>query len=162
MFSKTLSRPLLSASKATSNQLRNLSIHEYRSANLLKSYGIAVPNGGAAVTPEDAYKIAKELNTEDMVIKAQALTGGRGKGHFDNGLQSGVRLVSTPEEVKDLAEKMLHHKLITKQTGAAEKTNQPLLLLHLKVVWILKVLLRPTHLLSTLITLILKKVSLMN
>ncbi|OWB51752.1 hypothetical protein B5S33_g3837 [[Candida] boidinii] len=100
MFSKTLSRPILSASK---------------------SYGIAVPNGGAAVTPEDAYKIAKELNTEDMVIKAQALTGGRGKGHFDNGLQSGVRLVSSPEEVKDLAEKMLHHKLITKQTGAAGK-----------------------------------------
>lgn len=56
-----------------------------------------------------------------MVIKAQALTGGRGKGHFDNGFQGGVKLISSADEAKELAEKMLGHKLITKQTGAAGK-----------------------------------------
>lgn len=102
-------------------QIRNLSIHEYRSAALLKSYGVGVPRGEAARTPEEAFIAAKDLNTNEMVLKAQALTGGRGKGHFDNGLKSGVRLIETPEEAKDLAEKMLNHKLITKQTGEAGK-----------------------------------------
>lgn len=56
-----------------------------------------------------------------MVIKAQALTGGRGKGVFDSGLKGGVKLISSPYEAKMYAEQMLHHKLITKQTGAAGK-----------------------------------------
>lgn len=56
-----------------------------------------------------------------MVIKAQALTGGRGKGVFDNGLKGGVKLISSPLEAKLYAEQMLNHKLITKQTGAAGK-----------------------------------------
>ncbi|ODQ80588.1 hypothetical protein BABINDRAFT_160846 [Babjeviella inositovora NRRL Y-12698] len=111
---------MVRAAKAAS-QKRNLSLHEYRSAALLKSYGIGIPRGEAADTPEGAYKIAQKLNSEDMVIKAQALTGGRGKGHFDSGLKGGVRIVTSPEEVKDLAAKMLHQKLYTKQTGPAGK-----------------------------------------
>jgi succinyl-CoA synthetase beta subunit len=100
---------------------RFLSLHEYRSAQLLKSYGVGVPKGGAATTPEDAYKVAKELGTNDLVIKAQALTGGRGKGHFDSGLQGGVKLITSAEEAQDLAKQMLGHKIITKQTGASGK-----------------------------------------
>lgn len=96
-------------------------MHEYRSAALLESYGVGVPKGFAATTPDGAYEVAKTLGTSDLVIKAQALTGGRGKGHFDNGFQGGVKLISSPEEAKDLASKMLNHKLITKQTGAAGK-----------------------------------------
>lgn len=96
-------------------------MHEYRSAALLESYGVGVPKGYAATTPEGAFDIAKKLGTSDLVIKAQALTGGRGKGHFDNGFQGGVKLISSPEEAKDLASKMLNHKLITKQTGTAGK-----------------------------------------
>lgn len=96
-------------------------MHEYRSAALLKEYGVKVPGGAAATTPEEAYKIAKDLNSIDLVVKAQALTGGRGKGHFDTGYKSGVHLVSSPEEVKEVAGEMLHHKLITKQSGAAGK-----------------------------------------
>lgn len=87
----------------------------------MRSYGVGVPDGDAAVTPEGAYDIAKKLNTEDIVVKAQALTGGRGKGHFDTGFQGGVHLASSPEQVKDLAKEFLHHKIITKQTGAAGK-----------------------------------------
>lgn len=98
-----------------------MSLHEFRSAALLESYGVGVPKGYAATTPQGAYDAAVKLNTDALVIKAQALTGGRGKGHFDNGFQGGVKLISSPEEAKDLAEKMLNHKLITKQTGAAGK-----------------------------------------
>lgn len=98
-----------------------MSLHEYRSAALLKSYGVGVPNGAAATTAQGAFDAAKALGTDEMVIKAQALTGGRGKGHFDSGLQGGVKMISTAEEAKDLAGQMLGHKIITKQTGAAGK-----------------------------------------
>ncbi|KAI8908365.1 ATP-grasp domain-containing protein, partial [Gorgonomyces haynaldii] len=96
---------------------RNLSIHEYLSMGLLNQYGIKTPKGGVASTPEEAEKVAKSLSTQDLVIKAQVLAGGRGKGTFDSGLKGGVRVVYTPTEVKMFAEKMLGHKLITKQTG---------------------------------------------
>lgn len=102
-------------------QKRFLSLHEYRSAALLESYGVGVPKGFAATTPEGAFDAAKKLGTDKLVLKAQALTGGRGKGHFDNGYQGGVKLISSPEEAKEISEKWLHHKLITKQTGAAGK-----------------------------------------
>lgn len=65
--------------------------------------------------------MAKDLNVEDMVIKAQALTGGRGKGHFDSGLKGGVKLISSPLEAKIYAEQMLGHKIYTKQTGPSGK-----------------------------------------
>ncbi|KAK6204607.1 succinate--CoA ligase beta chain [Scheffersomyces amazonensis] len=116
-----LSRSIARATRASAQQKRFLSLHEFRSAAILKSYGIGVPNGTAATTAEGAYEAAKALGTNELVIKAQALTGGRGKGHFDSGLQGGVKLISTPEEAKDLASQMLGHKLITKQTGAAGK-----------------------------------------
>jgi succinyl-CoA synthetase beta subunit len=53
-----------------------------------------------------------------MVIKAQVLAGGRGKGSFDNGLKGGVRVIYSPHEAEMFAEQMIGHKLITKQTGA--------------------------------------------
>ncbi|KAJ3322008.1 hypothetical protein HDU76_013972 [Blyttiomyces sp. JEL0837] len=84
---------------------------------LLNEYGVKVPRGGAAKTPAEAEAVAKSLGTDDLVIKAQVLAGGRGKGHFDSGLKGGVRVVYSPAEVKMFAEKMLGHKLITKQTG---------------------------------------------
>lgn len=56
-----------------------------------------------------------------MVIKAQVLTGGRGKGHFANGLKGGVKLISSPVEAKLYAQQMLNQTLITKQTGPAGK-----------------------------------------
>jgi succinyl-CoA synthetase beta subunit len=56
-----------------------------------------------------------------MVIKAQVLAGGRGKGHFDgkDGLKGGVQMVDTPAQALQYAKQMIGHKLITKQTGAA-------------------------------------------
>ncbi|KAK3203421.1 hypothetical protein GRF29_112g1220075 [Pseudopithomyces chartarum] len=128
MYNLARCRPLTSAVRAAAKttyrpalaqQSRALSIHEYRSANLLESYGIGVPKGGVATSAAEAEKVAKEIGGEDAVIKAQVLAGGRGKGTFDNGFKGGVRVVYSPREASILADQMIGHKLITKQTGAA-------------------------------------------
>ncbi|CAI5789385.1 succinate--CoA ligase [Podarcis lilfordi] len=98
-------------------QRRRLSLHEYLSMGLLKEAGVSVPNGLVAKTPEEAYKAAKEIGTEDIVVKAQVLAGGRGKGTFEGGLKGGVKIVSSPEEAREIASRMIGKKLFTKQTG---------------------------------------------
>ncbi|EMG48482.1 Succinyl-CoA ligase beta-chain, mitochondrial, partial [Candida maltosa Xu316] len=118
MLSKSITRI---SRTAVAQQKRFLSLHEYRSAALLSKYGVPIPRGFPATTPEEAFDAAKKLGTNELVIKAQALTGGRGKGHFDSGLQGGVKLISSAEEAKDLAGQMLNHTLFTKQTGAHGK-----------------------------------------
>ncbi|KAL4994793.1 hypothetical protein BDV10DRAFT_175973 [Aspergillus recurvatus] len=125
MFNLVRSRPVAAlravtgSSSRLAQQQRNLSIHEYLSANLLKSYGVGVPKGEVARSAEEAEKVAKSLGNDDMVIKAQVLAGGRGKGHFDNGLKGGVRVIYSPTEARMFAGQMIGQKLITKQTGAA-------------------------------------------
>ncbi|XP_057672624.1 succinate--CoA ligase [ADP-forming] subunit beta, mitochondrial-like isoform X1 [Diorhabda carinulata] len=98
-------------------QQRNLNVHEHISYTLLKNADITVPNFGVAKTKEEAKKIAESLNTKDLVLKAQVLAGGRGKGSFKNGLKGGVRMVYSPEEAEDICGKMLGQYLVTKQTG---------------------------------------------
>merc|ERR1712230_33441 len=107
-----------SPARSSVQQRRNLSIHEYLSARLLKSYGIGVPDGEVAKTAQEAETIARKIDGDDMVIKAQVLAGGRGKGTFDNGLKGGVRVIYSATEAKMFAEQMIGHKLVTKQTGA--------------------------------------------
>ena len=51
------------------------------------------PESKAAKSAEEAYTVAKSFDTNELVIKAQVLAGGRGKGHFDSGLQGGVKMV---------------------------------------------------------------------
>jgi succinyl-CoA synthetase beta subunit len=70
-------------------------------------------------TPEEAERIARELQTNDLVVKAQIHAGGRGKGTFANGFKGGVHLCKSPEEARDVAAKMLGQTLVTHQTGAA-------------------------------------------
>ncbi|KAF2803870.1 succinyl-CoA ligase-like protein subunit beta [Mytilinidion resinicola] len=126
MYKLARCRPAASAVRAATTPLRSavfqqsraLSIHEYRSAKLLETYGIGVPAGDVATTGEGAEKIAKNIGGDDIVIKAQVLAGGRGKGTFDNGFKGGVRVVYSPREAGILADQMIGHKLITKQTGA--------------------------------------------
>jgi len=101
-----------------SQQRRALSIHEYLSADLLRQYGIQVPRGSNAKTASEAKAIAQDIGNDDMVIKAQVLAGGRGKGTFDNGLKGGVRVIYSPHEAEMFAKQMIGQKLITKQTGA--------------------------------------------
>ncbi|OXC68451.1 hypothetical protein AYX13_02902 [Cryptococcus neoformans] len=105
--------------KTVSQQKRNLSIHEYQSVQLLNSYGIPTPKALPAFSSAEAESVAKSFGKDELVIKAQVLAGGRGKGHFDSGFQGGVQMVDSPAQAKEYADKMLGHKLITKQTGAA-------------------------------------------
>ena len=60
---------------------------------MLEQYGIGVPKGNVAKSQAEAEEVAKTIPGDDMVIKAQVLAGGRGKGHFDNGFKGGVRIV---------------------------------------------------------------------
>ncbi|CAI9720093.1 succinate--CoA ligase ADP-forming subunit beta, mitochondrial [Octopus vulgaris] len=106
-----------------SQQKRSLSLHEHLSFKLLEDGGVRVPNFRVATTSEEAFKHAKDIASEtgnsDVVLKAQVLAGGRGRGEFESGLKGGVKLVYTAEEARKLAAQMIGSKLITKQTGAA-------------------------------------------
>ena len=94
-----------------------MNIHEYQAKELMQKFGVATPQGAVASTPEEAEAVARSLKTSDLVIKAQIHAGGRGKGTFKNGFKGGVKLVKSPEEIKDLASKMLGQTLVTAQTG---------------------------------------------
>ena len=76
-------------------QKRFLSIHEYLSMGLLNKYGINTPKFFPAKDGDEAYLSTKKFDGKPVVVKAQVLAGGRGKGHFDNGLQGGVHLVKS-------------------------------------------------------------------
>merc|ERR1712106_498822 len=100
------------------NQKRNLAVHECVSMALLKDAGVPVPKFGVAKTAAEAKQIAVDIDSNDLVVKAQVLAGGRGKGHFAGGAKGGVRLVYSPEEVEEASTGMIGDFLITKQTGA--------------------------------------------
>lgn len=100
-----------------------MNIHEYQAKGLLKSYGVAVPNGGVAFTVDEAAKIAEDLGGPVWVVKSQIHAGGRGAGRFKDNPdgKGGVRVVHSQEEVSSAASEMLGHVLVTKQTGPAGK-----------------------------------------
>ena len=109
---------MASAACVSVNQKRDLSVHEHVSMSLLKDAGVPVPKFGVAKTAAEAKQIAVDIATNDLVVKAQVLAGGRGKGHFAGGAKGGVRLVYSPEEVEEASAGMIGDFLITKQTGA--------------------------------------------
>jgi succinyl-CoA synthetase beta subunit len=98
-----------------------MNIHEYQAKSLLKKFGVAVPRGGVAYTPQEARKVAEELGGPVWVVKSQIHAGGRGAGRFkDNPAgKGGVRVVKSLDEVAVSAGDMLGHILVTKQTGPA-------------------------------------------
>jgi len=100
-----------------------MNIHEYQGKELLKRYGVAVLDGYVAWTPEEAEAAAVKLPGPVYVVKSQIHAGGRGAGRFadDPNGKGGVRLAKSPAEVKQAAEAMIGHTLITKQTGPAGK-----------------------------------------
>src|ERR1043165_9484176 len=87
-----------------------MKIHEYQGKELLKRFGVPVPRGIVARSPEEAYQAAKELGGEIVVVKAQIHAGGRGKG-------GGVKWAHSADEAREIARQMLGMKLITHQTG---------------------------------------------
>jgi len=119
LVSKSHLLPALASSlPSTSTQQRNLSVHEHVSMSLLQEAGVPTPKFGLAKSASEARKIAEDIGTNDLVVKAQVLAGGRGRGHFVNYPKGGVQLVYSPEEVEECAEGMVGDFLITKQTGA--------------------------------------------
>src|SRR6056300_1500855 len=87
-----------------------MNIHEYQAKQVLKEYGVPVPQGGVAFTADEAVKVAEKLGEPVWVVKAQIHAGGRGKG-------GGVKVVKSLDEVRSEAERMLGMTLITHQTG---------------------------------------------
>jgi len=125
-FCRNATRVTLSSSQQRvalmgQQQKRFLNLHEYQAHQLLAKHGINTPKGKAVTTPEAAAQAMKELGLTDAFVKAQVLAGGRGRGTFKNGFQGGVHKVSSAEEAKQLAEKMLGQILVTIQSGAQGK-----------------------------------------
>jgi succinyl-CoA synthetase beta subunit len=89
-----------------------MNIHEYQAKEVLRGFGVPVPNGKAAFTVEEAVEAAKALPGPVWVVKAQIHAGGRGKG-------GGVKVVKSIEAVKEEAQRMLGMTLVTHQTGPA-------------------------------------------
>src|SRR6516164_8480252 len=94
-----------------------MNIHEYQAKELLQRFNVATTRGKVVSTLDEAEQIARELGDIDIVVKAQVHAGGRGKGTFKNGFKGGVHVRKTPDEVRDVAAKMLGQILVTHQTG---------------------------------------------
>ncbi len=97
-----------------------MKIHEYQGKAILKEYGVPVPRGIVARTPEEAEAAAIELGTDVVVVKAQIHAGGRGKG-------GGVKLAKSPAETRQIASEILGMQLVTHQTGPEGQLVQTLL-----------------------------------
>jgi succinyl-CoA synthetase beta subunit len=87
-----------------------MNIHEHQAKDVLKKYGVSVPEGGAAYSVDEAVKIAQSLPGPVYIVKAQIHAGGRGKG-------GGVKLANSIDEVRGFATDILGMNLITPQTG---------------------------------------------
>ena len=90
-----------------------MKIHEYQAKDILKKYGVAVPEGKVATSGEEAAEIARDLGLP-VVVKAQIHAGGRGKG-------GGIKLAHSVEEAAEIADQMIGMKLVTHQTGPEGK-----------------------------------------
>lgn len=98
-----------------------MNIHEYQGKEILRSYGVSVPNGKVAFTVEEAVEAAKELGTAVSVVKAQIHAGGRGKA-------GGVKVAKNLDEVRTYASEILGKVLVTHQTGPEGKEVKRLLI----------------------------------
>ena len=88
-----------------------MNVHEYQAKELLREYNVAVPRGALATTPAEAEEVARGLDGDILVVKAQVHAGGRGKG-------GGIKLARSPVEVDEVASEILGMNLVTPQKGA--------------------------------------------
>ncbi|WP_066193927.1 MULTISPECIES: ADP-forming succinate--CoA ligase subunit beta [Gracilibacillus] len=98
-----------------------MNIHEYQGKEILRSYGVAVPDGKVAFTVDEAVQAAEELGTAVSVVKAQIHAGGRGKA-------GGVKVAKNVDEVRTYADEILGKTLVTHQTGPEGKEVKRLLI----------------------------------
>jgi succinyl-CoA synthetase beta subunit len=101
-----------------------MNIHEYQGKDILRKFGVAVPKGIVAYSPEEAKQAAEQLFAQQtspvVVVKAQIHAGGRGKA-------GGVKLAKSPEEAFDIAQELIGKTLVTHQTGPEGKEIRRLL-----------------------------------
>ncbi|MEF3304801.1 ADP-forming succinate--CoA ligase subunit beta [Paenibacillus sp. GYB003] len=98
-----------------------MNIHEYQGKEVLRQYGVAVPQGKVAFSVDEAVEAAKSLGTPVVVVKAQIHAGGRGKA-------GGVKVAKNLDEVRTYAEQILGKVLVTHQTGPEGKEVKRLLI----------------------------------
>ncbi|KIO62514.1 ADP-forming succinate--CoA ligase subunit beta [Caldibacillus thermoamylovorans] len=98
-----------------------MNIHEYQGKELLRKYGVSVPDGKVAFTVDEAVQAAKELNSNVVVVKAQIHAGGRGKA-------GGVKIAKNLDEVRTYAGELLGKTLVTHQTVPEGKEVKRLLI----------------------------------
>ncbi len=91
-----------------------MDIHEYQAKELLSGFGISVPRGGLAYSPEQATYRAREIGGSKWVVKAQIHSGARGKA-------GGIQVCEDDRSIWDAADDMLGRKLVTNQTGPRGK-----------------------------------------
>jgi len=91
-----------------------VNVHEYQAKDLLREFGVAVPPGRLATTPAEAEAVARDLDAETVVVKAQVHAGGRGKA-------GGIKLAGSADEAKRRASEILGMTLRSAQTGPEGK-----------------------------------------
>jgi len=92
-----------------------MDIHEYQAKELLAGFGVAIPRGGVAYSPEQAVYRASEIGGARWAVKAQIHSGARGKA-------GGIKLCSNEDEVRQAAKGLLGRRLVTHQTGPEGRT----------------------------------------
>lgn len=101
-----------------------MNIHEYQAKALLEKFGVPVPKGAPAKTPEEFVTALAALPEGPTMVKSQIHAGGRGKGTFTDGFKGGVKFCKTKADAKEIAGKMLGNTLVTLQTGPAGRKVQ--------------------------------------
>ena len=91
-----------------------MDIHEYQAKEILSNFGVTIPRGGIAYSPENAENKAREIGGSKWVVKAQIHSGARGKA-------GGIIVCNSPLEVAQATDKLLGKKLVTNQTGPEGK-----------------------------------------
>jgi succinyl-CoA synthetase beta subunit len=98
-----------------------MNIHEYQAKEILRRFGVPVPEGAVAFTREEAEKIARTLKADVFAVKSQIHAGGRGKA-------GGIKVVKTPEEVLKATRELIGKVLVTHQTGPRGKEVRKVLI----------------------------------
>jgi succinyl-CoA synthetase beta subunit len=101
-----------------------MNIHEYQAKALFEKFGVPVPKGAVATTPEEFINALSQLPEGPTMVKSQIHAGGRGKGTFTDGYKGGVKFCKTKADAKEVAAKMLGNTLVTIQTGPAGRKVQ--------------------------------------
>ena len=101
-----------------------MNIHEYQAKALFEKFGVAVPKGTTATSPEAFVTALAALPEGPTMVKSQIHAGGRGKGTFTNGFKGGVKFCKTKADALAMAGNMLGQTLVTAQTGPAGRKVQ--------------------------------------